>query len=72
MQNLVVKPFKKLKGGLAQLITTVFLLIVAVLVFYSAIHPSAGVIKDKGVDAGTQIMIEDESMKAEFTPYIFE
>ena len=71
MQNLV-KPFKKLKGGLAQLITTVFLLIVSVLVFYSAIHPSAGVIKDKGVDAGTQIVTEDESLKGEFTPFVFE
>ncbi|WP_279146434.1 hypothetical protein [Clostridium tyrobutyricum] len=68
MQNKLMKPFKKMKGGLSALITAVFLIIIAVLVFYSAIHPTANVIKEEGQNAGTRIITEDGAMTSEFAP----
>jgi len=64
----MLKPFKKLKGGLAQLIVTVFILIVSVLVFYSAIHPAAGSIRDQGDYGRTKILTEKADMETDFVP----
>ncbi|CAB1249281.1 hypothetical protein ACFHWD_20165 [Clostridium sp. MT-14] len=66
-----MKKRKSKKGGLSTIIASVFMVLLTIYVFTSAIHPTAVAIKDQGQDAGQAIVEEKANIIADFLPTTF-
>lgn len=62
---------KSKKGGFSIIIASIFLLLLTLYTFTSAIHPTAVAIKDQGQDAGQAIVQEKTNIISDFLPATF-
>lgn len=70
-KNVLRKKKSKRGGGLSTIIASVFLVLLTVYTFTSAIHPTAVAIKDQGQDAGQAIVQEKTNIISDFLPTTF-
>ncbi|MBP2033983.1 hypothetical protein J2Z42_002700 [Clostridium algifaecis] len=65
------KKKSKREGGLSTILASVFLILLTVYIFNSAIHPTTVAIKEQGQDAGQAIVQEKTNIISDFLPTTF-